>query len=100
QRRVWGMTRLSMLRELADAVVRLTAETPLLLVLEDLHWSDPATIDLLGYLAQRREPAQLPLLGTYRPEDAVVRHNPVRQLVKDRSGRGLCTEVRLDERTG
>jgi len=99
QRRVWGMTRLSMLRELADAVVRLTAETPLLLVLEDLHWSDPATIDLLGYLAQRREPAQLLLLGTYRPEDAVVRHHPVRQLVQELSGRGLCTEVRLEELT-
>jgi predicted ATPase len=85
-----------MLRELADAVVRLTAETPLVLVLEDLHWSDPATIDLLSYLVQRREPARL-LLGTYRPEDAVVRHHPVWQLVQELSGRGLCTEVRLEE---
>jgi DNA-binding winged helix-turn-helix (wHTH) protein len=97
QRRVWGMTRLSMLRELADAVVRLTAETPLVLVLEDLHWSDPATIDVLSYLAQRREPARRRLLGTYRPEDAVARHHPVRQMVQVLSGRGLCTEMRLQE---
>jgi hypothetical protein len=46
----------------------------------------------LSYLVQRREPARLLLLGTYRPEDAVVRHHPVRQLVQELSGRGLCTE--------
>ena len=52
--RVWGMTRLRMLRELADVMAMLTAEMPLVMVLENLHWSDPATIDLLSYLAQRR----------------------------------------------
>ena len=54
QRRVLGATQERMLRELAEVVDVLTAEQPLVLVLEDLHWSDAATLDLLAYLARRR----------------------------------------------
>jgi predicted ATPase len=43
-RRAGGVTRPRMLRELAEAVEVLTAEWPLVLVLEDLHWSDSATL--------------------------------------------------------
>ena len=43
-----GATQERMLRELAEAVDVLTAEQPLVLVLEDLHWSDAATLDLLA----------------------------------------------------
>ena len=44
QRRVQGATRERMLRELAEALEVVTAEQPLVLVLEDLHWSDHATL--------------------------------------------------------
>ena len=47
QRRAGGATRERMLRELAEAVEALTAEHPLILILEDLPWSDGAT---LGWL--------------------------------------------------
>ena len=40
-----------------------------MLVLEDLHWSDAATLDWLAYVARRREPARLLVLGTYRPAE-------------------------------
>ena len=63
QRRVQGATRERMLRELAEALEALTAETTLVLVLEDLHWSDYSTLDLVSLLAQRRTPARLLLLG-------------------------------------
>jgi DNA-binding winged helix-turn-helix (wHTH) protein len=70
QRSLWGSTRERMLREMAQALEVLTVERPLVLVLEDLHWSDHATLDLLSVLARRQEPARLLLLGTYRPEDS------------------------------
>jgi predicted ATPase len=57
-----------MLREGAEGLEALSAERLLVLVLEDLHWSDPATLALLALLAQRRGPPHLLLLGTYRPE--------------------------------
>src|SRR5215471_3777192 len=47
QRALGGATRERMLREMAEALDTLTAERPLVLVFEDLHWSDYATLDLL-----------------------------------------------------
>ena len=37
-----------MLREMAEAVEALTADAPLIVVLEDLHWSEAATVDLIS----------------------------------------------------
>jgi DNA-binding winged helix-turn-helix (wHTH) protein len=65
-----GATQARMLRELAEALEILTAERPLLLVLEDLHWSDAATLEWLAYVARRRDPARLLLLAPYRPSEA------------------------------
>src|SRR4029434_4355162 len=67
QRQLQGTTRARMLRELTEALEVFTTDTPLVLVLEDLHWSDHATVDVLAYMAQRHMPARLLVLGTYRP---------------------------------
>lgn len=67
---VFGSTRERMLREITDALEALSGETPVVLALEDLHWSDPSTIDLLSSIARRTSPARLMILGTYRPADA------------------------------
>ena len=67
QRQVQGATPARMLRECAEALAALTADRPLVLVLEDLHWSDLSTIECLTAVAQRREAARLLVLGTYRP---------------------------------
>jgi predicted ATPase/DNA-binding winged helix-turn-helix (wHTH) protein len=96
QRQVQGATPTRMVRELADALAVLTADRPLVLVLEDLHWSDQSTVEFLAYLAQRREPARLLVLGTYRPVEAVVRAHPLRGLVHELCGRGQGVEWRLE----
>src|SRR5213076_864158 len=56
-RGVSGATRERMLREMGEALETLTAEIPLVLILEDLHWSDYSTLDLISYLARQRQPA-------------------------------------------
>jgi predicted ATPase len=73
----------------------LTAETPLVLVLEDLHWSDHATLDLVTLLARRRAPARFLLLGTFRPVEAIVHGHPLRTVVQDLQRYGSATEVPL-----
>jgi DNA-binding winged helix-turn-helix (wHTH) protein len=90
QRRGGGVTRERMLRELAEAVETLTAMRPVVLVLEDLHWSDGATVDWLAYVARRREAARLLVLGTYRPTDAIVQGHPVHTVAQElqRHGQG------------
>src|SRR5262245_5141848 len=52
-------TRGRMLREMADALEALSADRPLVLAFEDLQWSDHATLDLINWLAHRRELSQL-----------------------------------------
>jgi DNA-binding winged helix-turn-helix (wHTH) protein len=69
QREILGATRERMLREIASALDLITAETALLLMLEDLHWVDDSTVDLISALARRRTPAKLMLLATCRPLD-------------------------------
>jgi DNA-binding winged helix-turn-helix (wHTH) protein len=95
QRTGAGATRERMLREMAEALAALTAVRPLVLVLEDLQWSDRATLDLLAYVAQRRERARLLLLGTYRPADLVARAPALQGLTQGLQAHGLCQEVRL-----
>jgi predicted ATPase len=95
QRQVAGATQERMLRELCDALEALTVEQPLLLVLEDLHWSDYSTLDVLAMLARRQEPARLLLLGTYRLPDALQRGHPLHTVHHELQRHGQCTELPL-----
>jgi DNA-binding winged helix-turn-helix (wHTH) protein/predicted ATPase len=95
QRRGRGATQARMLRELAEALEALTAARPLILVLEDLQWSDYATLEWLTFVARRREKAQLLVIGTYRPMDVLVRAHPVRTVVQELQRHGQCAELPL-----
>jgi DNA-binding winged helix-turn-helix (wHTH) protein/predicted ATPase len=61
-----GATRDRMLREVVEAVEELGRRRTVVLLLEDLHWSDPATIEVVTALARRRTPAALMIVATYR----------------------------------
>src|SRR5262245_3866036 len=95
QRAVVGVTRDRMLREMVESLEILTTGKPILLVLEDLHWADYSTVDLIARLAHRREPARLLVIGTYRPSDAKFREHPLRTTIQELQARELCQELRL-----
>ena len=59
------------------------SEKPRVMVLEDLHWVGPSTIDLISAVACRRAPGKLMLIGTYRPVDATVRQHPLKAVKQD-----------------
>ena len=96
QLQVQGSSPQRMLREFADVMEVLAAETPVILLLEDLQWSDAATVELVEYLAQRRERARLLVLGCYRPGDAVLNRHPLRRVLQTLIGRGQCQELALE----
>jgi DNA-binding winged helix-turn-helix (wHTH) protein/tetratricopeptide (TPR) repeat protein len=96
QRELLGATRERMLREMAEAVEALTADAPLVLVLEDLHWSDAATVDLVSLLARRSRPARLLLIGTYRPVDLIVAQHPLKEVKLELQTAGRCQELSLE----
>lgn len=76
-----GVGTARMVREGAVLLEELARDRPLVVVLEDLHWSDGPTIDLVATLLQRTGATRLLLVGTYRPIDAVVRGHPVATMV-------------------
>lgn len=55
-------------------------QTPLLVVVEDLHWSDESSLALLDYLARELRNERVLLLGTYRNDELHRRHPLVRVL--------------------
>jgi DNA-binding winged helix-turn-helix (wHTH) protein/tetratricopeptide (TPR) repeat protein len=69
-----------MLREIGAFVESVAARSPVVIVLEDLHWSDSATADLLLFLAERRDPAQLLVIGTFRSAEASAYDHPIREI--------------------
>ncbi len=71
----------SQLVELVLGVVeRLGAERPLMLVLEDLHWADRATLEVMAFLVRALRGVGVLLVGTYR-SDEVHRQHPLRPLL-------------------
>ena len=96
QREIVGSTRGRMVREICEALEVMSAQTPLIVVLEDLHWVDHSTLDVISALARRREPAKLLLIGTYRPVDIVLSKSPLKALKQDLLVRGLCHEIAIE----
>ncbi|PWU06032.1 MAG: hypothetical protein C5B51_13140 [Terriglobia bacterium] len=93
---VFGSTRERMLREITDALEALSGEAPLVVALEDLHWSDPSTIDLLSSIARRTSPARLMILATYRPSDAGGTAAPLVDAQNELALHRLCKVLPLD----
>lgn len=91
-----GATRERMLREIAEALEAIAAVVPVVLALEDLQWSDPATLDLCSTLARRREAARLLVLATYRPAEAILGAATLRRLRGELVSRGHASEVLLE----
>ncbi len=85
-----------MLREFCVAIEALASERPVVVWLEDLHWCDAATVDLLSTLAQRTEMARMLVIATYRPVEVAIRDHPIgrlkRKLVMQKTAHELALE--------
>jgi DNA-binding winged helix-turn-helix (wHTH) protein/tetratricopeptide (TPR) repeat protein len=90
-----AVTQQRMLREMREALDALTAETPLLMLLEDLHWSDFSTLELISAIARRTEPARLMILATYRSAEMLASDHPLRRMKDELRLHDYCEELRL-----
>ena len=95
QQEILGATRDRMLREIQEALDALASEVPLLLVLEDLQWADPSTVDLISALARRQTAAKLMLIATKLPVGMVIPEHPLKTLKRDLLVHHLCEEITL-----
>ena len=96
QQEVLGATRERMLREGCELLEAASANSPLIVVLEDLHWSDYATLDLFAATGRRRGKSALLMIGSFRPGDVARPDHPLRLMHHELRMHRLCTELRLD----
>jgi DNA-binding CsgD family transcriptional regulator len=77
-----GASRYEVFTALTAALGEPAPAPPYLLVIEDAHWADEATLDLVRHLARRVHDRRALVVVTYRPEDATAGH-PLRLLLGD-----------------
>ena len=78
---------------LYPALLRALAQ-PTLVVIEDAHWADAATLDLLRYVGRRIAKLPSMLLVTYRDDEVGARH-PLRIVLGDLASAGTLRRVAL-----
>ena len=83
-----------LVQDLADLLVTADPGTALLIVLEDLHWADELSLDVLGHLAGRLATRPMLVAGAYR-SDELYPALPMRELRARLLGQRLAEEIRL-----
>jgi predicted ATPase len=82
-------------RELLAFLSEVTRIRPCVIFLDDLHWADLSTVDLLAYLGGRCVGLRLLMILTYRPSDLVLAKNPLLTVRQELEARGVCREIAL-----
>src|SRR5512142_440013 len=85
-----GVSRLRLFRQVRDAL----SASPMLLLLEDVHWADEATLDILRFLGRRLAGARLMILATFRSEE-VGRDHPLTVVMGDLAGLSGVVRMQL-----
>src|SRR5439155_11383792 len=72
----------------------LARERPIVIVIEDLHWADEASLELFPHLARKLRDVPLLLLWTYRTDELYRRH-PLRPVLAELSRNRVADDVGL-----
>ena len=89
-----GVSGERMLREMINVLNELTVKNLLVVYLDDMHFSDLASLELLSSVAHRREQAKLLIVATFRPIEKFV-VPAVSEIKQELMVRYLCSEVVL-----
>jgi adenylate cyclase len=82
-------------RELGLFLEEASRQRPLVMFLDDIHWADPSSTDLLVYLASKCSAWRLLLLVAYRHTDLLRTQHPFGPVKLELQGRGICREIAL-----
>ena len=90
-----GATRERMVREICETLDAVATDRTLILVLEDLHWADLSTLDVISSCARREGRSRLLLIGTLRPV-AGPTTSTLSRLHQDLAVHDLCRDIDLE----
>ena len=83
-------------REFVACLREVSGSRPLIVFIDDLHWADVSTVDLLNYLSGVLDGMNVLVVVTYRPSDMLLENHPFLQIKPDLQTRGLCRELLLE----
>lgn len=84
-----------MLREMGDALEALSELDPVVLLLEDMHWADPSSSDLLRLLGQRAAARRILILATLRGNEVELQNHPLKNVRRELLAHDQCDELAL-----
>jgi tetratricopeptide (TPR) repeat protein len=88
------------LHESLDLLEKLGSKNPILLVIEDLHWADSASTQMLVFLARNVLGLRLMILGTYRSEELMTgadgKEPSLAESLRIMRREGICHEIQLE----
>ncbi len=86
-----------MLREGADFFETLSSNSTFILILDNSHWCDEFTLDLLNFLMFRCSAAKLLIIVSYRPYEDEPGARRIEQMRAELFKRGLCQELSMQK---
>ena len=80
-------------REVVVFLEELSKDLPVILFLEDVHWADVSTVDLVTYISDRMGGIRLMILATFRPSELELARHPFLQVMQQLKARDLCRDI-------
>ena len=72
-----------LLRDYVGALKKIADKQPVLIFIDDLHWSDPGSVKLLSHLARNISSLRVLVIVAYRPSDIAVEGHPLHELINE-----------------
>ena len=82
-------------REMRAFLYEISRARPVILFIDDIHWADPATIDLLGYIARTFDEMRVLIVAAYRVSELLLAQHPFAALKLELQSRGVATDLPL-----
>jgi predicted ATPase/predicted Ser/Thr protein kinase len=85
----------AMLREFANLLTEVSRLRPVVLFLDDVHWADHSTVDLLSYFGRHCQQLPVLIIATYRPTEVLLGPHPFHHAKLELLGAGSATDLGL-----
>jgi tetratricopeptide (TPR) repeat protein len=82
-------------REFVAFLNELASRQPVVLFLDDLHWADASTVDILAYAAARCASRRMLIVAAYRPAELFATDHPFLRVKLELTGHGICCELAM-----
>jgi predicted ATPase len=83
-------------QNVSTAINEYVTDSPLLIFIDDLHWADNSTNQLLHYVARAAKDKKVFIIGTYRPEEIDILQDTIEKMSREKLVSEVCLE-KLDE---